>query len=78
MTPNYDGKDYPVKGNPDAETVSVKRIDAHHGETTMKKDGKVMAVNSRALSEDGKTLTITAKGKNGQGQPRNDVMVFEK
>ena len=78
MTPHYDEKDYPVKGNPDAETVSLKRIDAHHGETTMKKDGKVMAVNSRALSEDGKTLTITAKGKNGQGQPRNDVMVYEK
>jgi len=78
MTPNYDGKDYPVKGNPDVETVSVKRLDAHHGETTMKKDGKVVVVNSRALSEDGKTLTITAKGKDGQGQPRNDVMVFEK
>jgi hypothetical protein len=78
MTPHYDEKDYPVHGNPDADTISFKRLDAHHGASTLKKNGKVMVVNSRSLSEDGKTLTIEAKGTTGQGQPRNDVMVYER
>jgi hypothetical protein len=78
MTPLYDGKDYPVHGNPDADTISYKRIDGRTGESTMKKNGKVTVVNSRSVSEDGKTLTITMKGTNADGQPRHDVMVFHK
>jgi hypothetical protein len=78
MTPLYDGKDYPVHGNPEADTISYKRINEKQGESTMKKNGKVTVVNTRSVSDDGKTLTITMKGTNAQGQPRNDVLVFEK
>ena len=78
MTAHYDGKEYPVKGNPNADVVSVKRIDALTGESTFKKAGKVTAVNSRTLSKDGKTLTVTSKGVTEDGKPRNDVQVFEK
>lgn len=78
MTANYDGKEYPVKGNPGAETVSFKRIDATSAESTFKKGGKVTATNTRVLSADGKTLTVTSKGVTEDGKPRNDVQVFEK
>jgi hypothetical protein len=78
MSVGYDGKDYPVTGNPDAETISAKRVDDRHGESTFKKAGKVMAVNSRTLSADGKVLTIVSKGVNAQGQPRNDVAEYER
>jgi hypothetical protein len=78
MTAHYDGKENPVMGNPDADSVSLKLINAHTGESTMKKDGKVTAVNTRTLSADGKTLTIVSKGTNAQGQARHDVQVFEK
>ena len=78
MTGAADGKEYPVTGNPDAETISLKRIDATTGESTFKKAGKVMAVNKRTLSADGKTLTIATTGVNGKGEKRNDVAVFEK
>jgi hypothetical protein len=78
MTPMYDGKDYPIKGNPDADTIAYKRIDARSGESIMKKQGKVVTTNTRTVSEDGKTLTITMKGTTADGKPRNDVMVFEK
>lgn len=78
MTGNYDGKEYPVKGNPMADMVSFKRVDDHTGESTFKKDGKVTATNRRVLSKDGKTLTITSKGTTADGKPRNDVQVFEK
>lgn len=78
MSPAYDGKDYPVTGNPDADTISVRRIDDKAGESTFKKGGKVMVVNTRTLSADGKVLTITSKGVTAQGQPRHDVAVYEK
>ena len=78
MSANYDGKDNPVTGNPDADTISMKKIDDRHGESTFKKGGKVTATNTRVLSADGKTLTITSKGTNAQGQARNDVQVFER
>ena len=78
MTTHYDGKDYPVKGNPNAETMSAKMIDKLTGESTFKKGGKVTATNHRTLSADGKTLTITSKGVTEDGKPRNDFQVFEK
>lgn len=73
-----DGKDYPMKGNPNADSISYKRVDALNGTTTWKKDGKVTGTNTRRLSADGKTLTITSKGTTPDGKPRTDVQVFEK
>jgi hypothetical protein len=78
MAGKYDGKDYPITGNPAADTASFKRVDDHTGESTFKKDGKVVATNTRVLSKDGKTLTITSKGTTADGKPRHDVQVFEK
>jgi hypothetical protein len=78
MSGKYDGKDYPITGNPAADTASFKRVDDQTGESTFKKDGKVTATNVRVLSKDGKTLTITSKGTTPDGKPRSDVQVFEK
>jgi hypothetical protein len=78
MTAHYDGKDYPVKGNPNADTISAKLIDKLTGESTFKKGGKITATNTRTITGDGKTLTITSKGVTEDGKPRNDVQVFEK
>jgi hypothetical protein len=78
MTAASDGKEYPVTGNPNADTISVKSIDANRSESTLKKGGKVTSVNTRVLSADGKTLTITSKGTTIDGKPREDVQVFER
>jgi hypothetical protein len=78
MSGTYDGKDYPVTGNPNADTISMKRIDDTHGESTFKKGGKVTSVNTRTLSADGKTLTIVSKGTTVDGKPRMDTQVFTK
>ena len=75
---NYDGKDRPQTGNPDADTLSLKRIDALNTEFTQKKAGKVVITGTRTISRDGKTMTITTKGTNVRGQTINDVVVFEK
>lgn len=78
MTAMYDGKDHPVTGNPNADTISIRRIDDLTGESTFKKGGKVTATNRRTLSADGKTLTITSTGTTEDGKPRKDVQVFER
>jgi len=77
-TVNYDGKDRPQVGNPDADTLSLKRIDPSTTEFTQKKGGRVVITGTRTISKDGKTMTITTKGTNAKGQTINDVEVFDK
>jgi hypothetical protein len=78
MTGKYDGKDYPVTGNPNADMISMKLVNEHTGESTFKKNGKVTATNRRTLSADGKTLTIVTKGTTIDGKPRSDTQVLHK
>jgi len=75
---NYDGKDYPITGSPDADTISLKRIDGSTSEATLKKAGKVVTVNTRVVSKDGKVMTVTGKGTNAKGEKVNNVLVFDK
>jgi hypothetical protein len=60
----YDGKDYPLKGSPIADTVSLERPDAL---TTLRTDKK-----------DGKTFTVAINGVNAKGEPFNNMLVFER
>lgn len=78
MTPMYDGRDHRVTGNPDADTISIKRISDSKGESTFKKSGKVTAVTLRTIAPDGRTMTIETKGTTADGKPRHDIAVFEK
>ena len=77
-TANFDGKDNPLTGSQVADTVSLKRIDARTTERTDKKGGTVVVTIRRVVSADGKTMNVTVKGKNAQGQEMSNVVVFEK
>jgi len=77
-TANFDGKDSPLTGSRIADTVSLKRIDARTTERTDKKGDKVAQTLRRVVSQDGKTMTVTTKGTNAQGQAVNNVVVFDK
>jgi hypothetical protein len=77
-TAQYDGKDYPITGSQNADTVALKRVDARTQERTDKKGDKVVATSTRVVSADGKTMTVTTKGTNAQGQAVNNVTVWEK
>ena len=77
----YDGKDYPqerLAGNSTVDTVVIKRIDAYTSERVEKSGGKVVSTLRRVVSKDGKSFTTTRKGTNAQGQPVNNVVVYEK
>ena len=77
-TANFDGKDYPITGSQNADTVSLRRIDARITERTDKKGGKVVQILTRVVSQDGKTMTVRVKGTNAQGQTVDNVAVWEK
>jgi hypothetical protein len=72
-----DGKDYPITGSPDIDTVALKR-NGMAVEGVRKKGGKQVQTYSRVVSKDGKTMTITTKGTNAAGQTINNVAVYEK
>ena len=74
----FDGKDYPATGVANADSVSVKRIDANTIETVQKKDGKVMMTITSKVSKDGKTRTSTWHGKNAEGKDVHNVVMFDK
>ena len=78
-TANFDGKASPLTGSQfGADMVSLKRIDVRTTERTDKKGDKVVQVLTRVVSQDGKTMTVTTKGINTQGQAVSNVGVFEK
>jgi len=74
----FDGKDYPATGVANADSVSVRRIDANTVETVQKKDGKVMMTITSTVSKDGKTRTSTWSGKNAEGKDVHNVVVFDR
>jgi hypothetical protein len=74
----YDGKEQAITGNPDADKLVVKRVDANTTNYTETKAGKVVFTGTRTVSKDGKTLTITTKGTNAKGQKVDDVAVYDK
>jgi hypothetical protein len=77
-TYQLDGKDYPVTGTPDYDSLSAKQVDSNTAEFTLKKAGKAVATTSRKVSKDGKTLTSTGKGTNAKGEKYENVTVFDK
>jgi hypothetical protein len=78
VTLKYDGKDHAVTGNPDADAVSGKAVDARTADFTMKKDGKVVGTVHRVVAADGKTLTVHNKGKHADGKMYDDTLVYDK
>jgi len=74
----YDGKDYPISGSADFDTLSLKRIDGNTIESTQKKAGKATGTTVRTISGDGKALTLKSKGTDAKGKAYDNVMVFDK
>jgi len=79
FTVKYDGKDTPFTGDAyGADTLAVKLIDANHIDATEKKGGKMLYTSKVVVSNYGRVMTITIKGKTESGQPINAVLVYDK
>jgi hypothetical protein len=58
-TGKFDGKDYPLTGDPDSDTRAYKPINDHTLELIEKKGGKTTTTARIVYSADGKTRTVT-------------------
>jgi hypothetical protein len=77
-TGKFDGKEYPVTGDPDSDSRSYKEADDHTLELTVKKAGKVTLTGRIVVSADGKTRTVTTSGTDPQGKTVKSIAVYDK
>jgi hypothetical protein len=77
-TYQLDGKDFPVTGNPDYDSLSGEQVENNTAKFTLKKGGKTVGQTSRTVSKDGKTLTAKQSMTNAKGEKSEGVMVFDK
>ena len=77
-TGKFDGKDNPVTGNPDADTMAITKKNANTYEIVNKKGGKNTLKGRIVVAADGKTRVTTQTGTNSKGQKVNISMFYEK
>jgi len=77
-TGKIDGKDYPLTGDPTADSRSYKKIDSHTMALANKKDGKVVASGRIVISADGKSRTLHLVGTDAAGKKVTSSAVYDK
>lgn len=80
FTVKYDGKDYAVTGSMPggADMIAIKKTGPHSLAASQKKGGKEIGTAKVELSKDGKSATVTAKGKDESGKVVGYVSVYDK
>ncbi|MGE5278536.1 MAG: hypothetical protein ACM3SU_16210 [Acidobacteriota bacterium] len=77
-TGKYDGKEYPVTGDPTSDTRSYKKIDDHTLALTGMKGGKVTLTGRIVVSADGKSRTVKTTVTDASGKKISNTAVYDK
>ena len=77
-TGKFDGKDYPLTGDPTANTRSYKKMGENGLELTNKKDGKTVTEGHITISADGKVRTLKVNGTDADGKKFSYTAVYDK
>jgi len=77
-TGKFDGKDYPVTGDPTSDVRSYRRIDDHTLGLNGTKGGKLTISGRIVVSDDGKTRTVTLGGTDPTGNKYQSIAVYDK
>jgi hypothetical protein len=77
-TGKFDGKEYPLTGDPTADSRSYKMIDDHTLEITSKKGGKAINSGRVVVSPDGKTRTLHLTTTDSSGKKVSAVSMYNK
>jgi len=77
-TGKFDGKDYPLTGDPAADSRSYKKIDARTMELSNKKGGKPVVTGKITVSADGKSRTVAVSGTDASGKKVTSTAVYDK
>jgi hypothetical protein len=74
----FDGKEYPVTGDPNSDMRSYKQMDDHTLGITIMKDGKVTMTGKVVVSADGKTRTIKTHGTEPNGKKFHSMGTYDR
>jgi hypothetical protein len=77
-TGKFDGKDYPLTGDPTADSRSYKTVDEHKLDLTSKKNGKEINTGHVEVSKDGKTRTLHLTATDSSGKKVSGVSIYDK
>jgi hypothetical protein len=77
-TGKFDGKDYPLTGDPTADSRSYKTVDEHTLTLENKKDGNVTTSGKIVVSPDGKTRALTVSAKDSAGKKLRSTAIYNK
>jgi len=77
-TGKFDGKDYPVTGDPSSDTRSYRKVDDRTLDFDAKKGGKVILTGRVAVAPDGRSRTVTTSGTDAKGNKVENTAVFDK
>jgi hypothetical protein len=77
-TGKFDGKDYPVTGDPRSDMRSYRKIDDHTLELTVKKAGNVVTGGFIAISADGTSRTAILMTSDPSGKKVPFIAVYNK
>jgi hypothetical protein len=74
----FDGKDYPVTGDPDSDARGYRKVDDRTMEYWVKKGSKVMANGKIMVAADGKSRTVTTTAMGPKGKKIHTTAVYDK
>ncbi len=74
----FDGKDYPVTGDPNQDARSYKKVDDRTLEFAAKKGGKVTVTGRIVEAADGKTRTVRTSATDSTGKKVSSTAVYDK
>jgi len=77
-TGKFDGKDYPVTGDPVSDSRSLTKIDDRTLGFNVKKAGKTTATGRIVVAADGKSRTVTINGTDPTGKKVSSTAVYDK
>ena len=77
-TGKFDGKDYPVIGDPSANTRSLRLVKPGHYALTNKKDGKTVLTGTVDFSADNKSRTLTTDMTDAAGKKQKSIAVYDR
>ncbi len=77
-TGKFDGRDYPVTGDPNSDARSYKKRDDRTSEFNTMNHGRLSGSGRVVVSADGKSRTVIVSGTDRDGKPFKNVAVYDK
>jgi hypothetical protein len=77
-TGKFDGKDYPVTGDPNSDARSYEKIDDRTLGLNVKKGGTITTSGRIVVAADGKSRTVTTSGTDATDKKISSTAVYDK